>query len=362
LSEPDQNTGGSQQGADRNIRILIDGHGGDHAPDMVLDALEIALSAGFAGRFSDARFSDVFTLGLVGQKDVLLPLLQQRGIAERVSLVPATEIVGMCDSPSHALRRKKDSSIHVGARMVRDRDWDALVSAGNTGALMAISKVILKTIPGIDRPAIASTIPSVDNGRTLMLDAGANTECTSDHLVQFAIMGSCYMQAAEGMQSPRVGLLNIGSEDIKGTDVIKLTSTKLAETDLNYIGNVESTDLFGNDVDVVVCDGFVGNVALKAIEGTATFLGNSMRRELTSGMVAKTGALLARNALKRFKDTVNPGKYNGAPLLGLNGIVVKSHGGTDAEGFVSAIAIACREVSENLTDHIAESVQDLVEI
>jgi len=357
LSEPDQNTGGSRQGVGRNIRILIDGHGGDHAPGMVLDALEVALSAGFLNRFSDP-----LTFGIVGQEDVLRPLLQQRNIADRVSLVSATDVVGMCDSPSHALRRKKDSSIHVGARLVRDNEWDALVSAGNTGALMAISKVILKTLSGIDRPAIASMIPAVNGGRTLMLDAGANTECNSDHLVQFAIMGSCYMQAAEGVQSPRVGLLNIGSEDIKGTDVIKLTSAKLAESGLNYIGNVEGTDLFGNDVDVVVCDGFVGNVALKTMEGTATFLANSMKRELTSGVVAKTGALLARSALRRFKDTVNPGKYNGAPLLGLNGIVVKSHGGTDADGFVSAISVACREVSENLTDHIAESVQELVEI
>ncbi|MFQ5344329.1 MAG: phosphate acyltransferase PlsX [Mariprofundus sp.] len=351
MSEPDQNT------LSRSLRILIDGHGGDHAPGMVLDALETAFSASFSN-----RFSDTLTLGIVGQEEILLPLLQQRGMADRVALVPATEVVGMCDSPSHALRRKKGSSIHVGARLVRDGEWDALVSAGNTGALMAISKVILKTLPGIDRPAIASMIPAVDNGRTLMLDAGANTECTSDHLVQFAIMGSCYMQAAEGVQQPRVGLLNIGSEDIKGTDVIKMTSAKLAETGLNYIGNVEGTDLFGDDVDVVVCDGFVGNVALKTMEGTATFLANSMRRELTSGVVAKTGALLARSALKRFKDTVNPGKYNGAPLLGLNGIVVKSHGGTDAAGFVSAIAVACREVSENLTDHIAESVHELVEV
>jgi len=358
LSETQQqpDSGAVASGADRNIRILIDGHGGDHAPDMVLDALEMALKPAFSTMFSGS-----LSLAVAGQVDVLRPMLQQRGILDRVSLIPASEVVGMCDSPALALRRKKDSSIHVGARMVRDGEWDALVSAGNTGALMAISKVILKTLPGIDRPAIASMIPAVDGGRTLMLDAGANTECNSDHLVQFAIMGSCYMQAAESMPSPRVGLLNIGSEDIKGTDVIKLTSSKLAETELNYIGNVEGTDLFGNDVDVVVCDGFVGNVALKSIEGTATFLANSMRRELTSGMVAKTGALLARNALRRFKDTVNPGKYNGAPLLGLNGIVVKSHGGTDADGFISAIAVACREVSENLTDHIARSVQEMVE-
>ncbi|GAV19181.1 glycerol-3-phosphate acyltransferase PlsX [Mariprofundus micogutta] len=349
-------TGINQQDDQRDIRILVDGHGGDAAPAMVLDALEIALSPSFA-----ARFQGSLTLGVVGQEEVLRPLLQQRGIEDSVSLIPATDVVGMCDSPSHALRRKKDSSIHVGARMVRDGYWDALVSAGNTGALMAISKVLLKTLPGIDRPAIASMIPAVNNGRTLMLDAGANSECTSDHLVQFAIMGSCYMQATERLEHPRVGLLNIGSEDIKGTDVIKMTSVKLAETSLNYIGNVEGTDLFGNDVDVVVCDGFVGNVALKTMEGTARFLADSMRSELTSGVVAKAGALMARSALKRFKDKVNPGKYNGAPLLGLNGIVVKSHGGADAESFVSALTVACHEVSENLTDRITESIQEMVE-
>jgi len=348
--------GTKQQEHHRDIRILVDGHGGDAAPDMVLDALELALLPAFS-----ARFRGSLTLGVVGQEAVLRPLLQARGIEDRVSLIPATDVVGMCDSPSHALRRKKDSSIHVGARMVRDGYWDALVSAGNTGALMAISKLILKTLPGIDRPAIASMIPAVNNGCTLMLDAGANSECTSSHLVQFAIMGSCYMQATEGLESPRVGLLNIGSEDIKGTDVIKMTSTILAESELNYIGNVEGTDLFGNDVDVVVCDGFVGNVALKTMEGTARFLAASMRAELTSGIVAKCGALMARSALKRFKDKVNPGKYNGAPFLGLNGIVVKSHGGADADSFACAISVACREVSENLTDRITESVQEMVE-
>ena len=322
------------------IRLLVDGHGGDAAPDMVIEALAMVLAKNFSGQFSKP-----ITLGIVGQEDLIRPLLQQHNLEDRVALIASTDIIEMCDSPSHALRRKKDSSMHVGARLVRDGEWDALVSAGNTGALMAISKLILRMVPGIDRPAIASMIPAVDNGRTLMLDAGANSECTSDHLVQFAIMGSCYLQAAEGIERPRVGLLNIGSEDIKGTDVIKLTSTKLADSTLNYIGNVEGTDLFGNDVDVVVCDGFVGNVALKTMEGTARFLANSMKQELTSGLISKVGALIARGALKRFKDKVNPGKYNGAPLLGLNGIVVKSHGGADADSFVSAIAVACREVS-----------------
>jgi len=338
------------------IRLLVGGHGGDTAPQLLIEALEIALAKTFT-----RQFSKPVKFGIVGQESLIRPLLQQHGLEDRVSLIASTDIVEMCDSPSHALRRKKNSSIHVGARLVRDGEWDGLVSAGNTGALMAISKLVLRMVPGIDRPAIASMIPAVDHGRTLMLDAGANSECTSDHLVQFAIMGSCYLQAAEGIESPRVGLLNIGSEDIKGTDVIKLTSTKLADTTLNYIGNVEGTDLFGNDVDVVVCDGFVGNVALKTMEGTARFLANSMKQELTSGLISKTGALIARRALKRFKDKVNPGKYNGAPLLGLNGIVVKSHGGADAESFVSAIAVACREVNENLTDRISESVQEQME-
>jgi len=340
----------------RELRILVDGHGGDAAPEMVIEALKIALEKPFA-----KQFAAPVVFGIVGQEALIRPLLQLHGLEDQVSLIASTDIVGMCDSPSHALRRKKDSSIHVGARLLKHGEWDALVSAGNTGALMAISKLILRMIPGIDRPAIASIIPAVDHGRTLMLDAGANSECNSDHLVQFAVMGSCYMQAAEGIANPRVGLLNIGSEDIKGTDVIKLTSTKLAETALNYIGNVEGTDLFGNDVDVVVCDGFVGNVALKTMEGTARFLANSMRDELTSGLVSKTGALIARKALRRFKDKVNPGKYNGAPLLGLNGIVVKSHGGADAESFVSAITVACREVGENLTDCISKSIQEQVE-
>jgi len=348
--------GFEQQHPGESVRVLVDGHGGDDAPEMVLDALQQVLSPAFA-----SRFTTPLTFGIVGQEEVLRPLLNARGLSDKVLLVPAAEVIDMCDAPALALRRKKNSSIHVGARMVRDGYWHALVSAGNTGALMAVSKFILKTLPGIDRPAIASMIPATNGGRTLMLDAGANSECTSDHLVQFAIMGSCYMQAAEGVERPRVGLLNIGSEEIKGTDVIKLTSTKLAVSGLNYIGNVEGTDIFTDKVDVVVCDGFVGNVALKTMEGTARFLAESMRAELTSGPVAKAGALLASSALKRFKDRVNPGKYNGAPLLGLNGIVVKSHGGADADSFACAIAVACREVNENLTDRITESIQELMD-
>lgn len=336
------------------VRVLVDGHGGDEAPDMVIQALELLAS----GRsVAEGRLQ----LGIVGLPEKIAPMLQARGLSERVELVECSDVIDMCDSPSVALRRKKNSSIHIGARLVRDGKWDALVSAGNTGALMAISKLVLKTLPGIDRPAIASLLPSDEGTCTLLLDAGANTDCTSDHLVQFAIMGSCYMQAAEGLESPRVGLLNIGSEDIKGTDVIKLTSSQLSGMPLNFIGNVEGTELFSKDVDVIVCDGFVGNVALKTIEGTARFLASNMRDELTSGLLARTGAALASRALKRFKDKVNPGRYNGAPLLGLNGIVVKSHGSADASAFANAVGVACREVGEQLIERITTSVQESLE-
>lgn len=327
------------------VRILIDAHGGDHAPGVVLDALTLVLAReDLAG----------VSFGLVGIEEVIAPSLRERGLDDQVQLVPSQDVIEMGDSPAVAVRRKKNSSIHVGVRKIRDGEWDALVSAGNTGALMAISKLILKTITGIDRPAIASLIPAEKGTRTLFLDVGANVDCTSDHLVQFALMGSCYMQTAENLPSPRVGLLNIGSEDIKGTDVVKVAANELAESPIEFIGNVEGTDLFSAEVDVVVCDGFVGNIALKTMEGTARFLADNMKDALLSGMRAKIGAWLARPALNRFKDRVNPSRYNGAPLLGLNGVVVKSHGSADASGLANAIGVAHREIREGLISRINE--------
>jgi len=338
----------SQEG--RAIRILVDGHGGDGAPGVVVDALVQTLR----------NPNPELKLGIVGQPEVLLPALEARGISDRVEIVPAEDVIDMCESPALALRRKKNSSVHVGARAVRDGDWDALVSAGNTGALMAISKMILKTIPGIDRPALASMVPSVEGG-TFFLDIGANVDCTSEHLLQFAVMGSCYMQAAEGVESPRVGLLNIGSEDIKGTDVVKVAATKLQDSGLNFIGNVEGTDLFGESVDVVVCDGFVGNVSLKTMEGVAELILRQLKKELTSSVVAKTGAMLASGALKRVKNALHPSEHNGAPLLGLNGIVVKSHGSADAYAYACAIDVAIREVQADLISNIVETMNGLAE-
>jgi len=331
-------------------RILVDGHGGDHAPGTIIEA--------FARIHS--KYGEQLTLGVVGQPEILQPALQEAGLLDTVQIVAASEIIDMCEPPANALRRKKDSSIHVGARMVRDGKWDALVSAGNTGALMAISKFLLKTLPGVDRPAIASMLPS-EGGKTMLLDSGANVDSSSEHLIQFAIMGVCYMQAAEGIASPRVGVLNIGSEDIKGTDVVKMAGSGLKELDLNYIGNVEGTDLFLDTVDVVVCDGFVGNVALKAIEGLAHFMMTNLKRELTGSLSAKAGMLMASGALRKLKARINPSEYNGAPLLGLNGIVVKSHGSADAHGFSRAIEVAHREVESKLGSRIVESMNTWLE-
>jgi len=336
-------------------RIIVDGHGGDDAPRVIIESLQQILSGG-----KSPNEEGSIELGIVGQPEVLTPALDAAGIADRVEMIPATQTIDMCESPAMALRRKKDSSIHVGARQVRDGHWDALVSAGNTGALMAISKFILKTLPDVDRPAIASMIPAID-GQTLLLDAGANVDTSSEHLLQFAVMGSCYMQAAEGMDSPRVGLLNIGSEDIKGTDVVKVAAAELREMNLNFVGNVEGTDLFLDTVDVVVCDGFVGNVALKTMEGVARFIIHNLRRELSGSLSAKMGTLLARDALKRLKSKIDPAEYNGAPLLGLNGIVVKSHGGANTRAFVRAIMVAHREVNSNLRDYTIEAMNQWTE-
>jgi len=332
-------------------RILLDGHGGDGAPAVVLDALKQIMTSSS----KEAKF------GVCGLAEVLEPALKERGLLEQVEIVPSEEFIAMSDAPALAVRRKKQSSMHVAARAVRDGDWDAMVSAGNTGALMAVSKLILKTLPGIDRPALASMIPASDGG-TFLLDIGANVGCSSDHLVQLAVMGSCYLQAAEGIKSPRVGLLNIGSEEGKGTDVIKVAAPRLKASNLNFIGNVEGTDIFSDRVDVVVCDGFVGNVALKTMEGVATLILNTLKQELTSSLTSKIGAMLSRKALKRVKTALSPSEHNGAPLLGLNGIVVKSHGGADVQGYASAIGVAQREVEANLIERTVESMSAVAEI
>jgi len=330
--------------------ILLDAHGGDQSPDMVLDAAQMVM-----------RQKKNIKLGVVGQPDVLKPALVARKMSDVVTFIPASQTIEMCEAPSMALRRKKDSSMHVASRLLQDGSWDAFVSAGNTGALMAIPRLILRTIQGVDRPAIASKIPNIKGRYSLMLDAGANVDSSSEHLLQFASMGSSYMHAAEGIEKPRVGLLNIGSESIKGTDVIKLAAKRLEASSLNFIGNVEGTDIFADKVDVIVCDGFVGNVALKTLEGTAKFTVYQLKKNILSSLSAKIGMIFAKKAMNRFKDSMDPGRYNGAPLLGLNGIVVKSHGSANAASYVSAIMAAHQEVSVNLVDEIAQSMIEWVD-
>ncbi len=329
------------------IRILVDGHGGDDAPAVVIDALAR----------SCADYRGMVRLGVVGRAQELRPLLAQAGLESDVTLIHADDVIGMCDSPAKVMRGKRNSSMHVGARQIKEGAWDAWVSSGNTGALMAISKLVLRTLKGVDRPAIASLIPSMEESSSLFLDIGANVDCSPQHLLQFAQMGSCYMQVAEGVVRPRVGLLNIGSEEIKGTEVVKETAALLSGTDgINYIGFVEASEIFQGVADVVVCDGFVGNVALKSMEGTARLILNHLKQELRSAPIARIGAMLAGKALRRTKEALSPGEHNGAPLLGLNGVVVKSHGAADAHALACAIEVARREVEAGLLGRIRDAI------
>jgi glycerol-3-phosphate acyltransferase PlsX len=273
--------------------------------------------------------------------------------SDRASIRAASEIVEMHEAPADALRRKKDSSMRVAINLVKDGVAQACVSAGNTGALMAISRFVLKTLPGIDRPAIASQLPT-RVGVTTALDLGANVNCTAEQLLQFAVMGSALVAAVEGIERPSVGLLNIGEEDIKGNDVVKEAVDLLKASGLNFYGNVEGTDIYKGTTDVVVCDGFVGNVALKTSEGLALMLADYLREEFTRNPLRKSLALIALPAINAFKRRVDPRRYNGATLIGLKGVVIKSHGSADPLAFRFALRKAYTEVAHGVLDRIAQ--------
>ncbi len=317
-----------------DLRIALDVMSGDHGPAVVLPAAEIILQE-HAG----------LSLLLVGDEAVVgaqVKALSAR-FPGRVEFIHAEQVVGMDELPSRALRGKKRSSMRLAINAVKDGAAQACVSAGNTGALMATARFVLKTLPGIDRPAIISRIPAVD-GYTHMLDLGANVECTAEHLVQFAVMGDVVAHAVHGLESPRVALLNIGEEEIKGNDAIREAGQRLTASDLNYIGYVEGTDVFLGDVDVVVCDGFSGNIALKSSEGVAKLIGMFLREEFSRNALTKLSALAAAPVLKSFARRINPGNYNGASFVGLQGTVIKSHGSADAPAFANAIRIAIVEI------------------
>lgn len=329
------------------VTLALDAMSGDHGQTVVVPAAIQAL-----------RAHPALKLILVGDEAAIRTTLGSdfKLYSDRLSIEHASQIVGMDELPSKALRGKKDSSMRVAINLVKSGDAGACVSAGNTGALMATARFVLKTLAGIDRPAIISAIPS-RKGFTFMLDLGANAECTPEQLFQFAVMGSVLVGEMEGISRPKVGLLNIGEEEIKGNEAIQSAAKLLELSGLNYIGFVEGDGVYWGDVDVVVCDGFVGNVALKTSEGVAKLVGEYMKEEFSRNFLTKLSALAAMPVLKAFKNRVDPRNYNGASFLGLNGIVIKSHGGADVQAFGNAINIAITEVEKAVPEKISHLLE-----
>lgn len=325
------------------VLLALDAMSGDHGHRIVVDAALRALDE-----------HPQLSLILVGDEVALARELaaHRRSQESRIRLQHATQVVAMDELPSKALRGKKDSSMRVAVDLVKSGQAQAAVSAGNTGALMAIAKFVLKTLPGIDRPAIISPMPTV-SGATHVLDLGANASCSAEQLFQFAVMGSALVTALHGVERPKVALLNIGEEEIKGNEIIKQAAVLIAGSKLHYTGFIEGDGIFLHPVDVVVCDGFVGNVALKAGEGVAKLVTHFMREEFTRDWLTKAVALIARSVLRQLARRMDPRRYNGASLVGLNGTVIKSHGGADALAFANAIEVALRAVQNNVPARIA---------
>jgi glycerol-3-phosphate acyltransferase PlsX len=333
------------------VTIALDAMGGDFGPDVVIPAAVHVVK----------KYSDIHII-LVGDETRLRASAKVHNIDldKHFEIQHASEVVEMHDDPASAVRKKKDSSMRVAINLVKEGRAQAVVSAGNTGALMATAKFVLKTIPGIDRPAICTTIPSY-GGHTHMLDLGANVDSCAEHLFQFAVMGSVLAEAVDNTHQPKVGLLNIGAEDSKGNAQVKAANKLLQNGPFNYIGYVEGDDIYSDKVDVVVCDGFVGNVSLKTMEGVAKMIARMMREEFQRSVLSKLAGLIAWPVLARFKKRVDPRMYNGASMLGLNGIVIKSHGGADVLSYANAIEIALLEIKKSVPGHIRECMEPLLE-
>ena len=331
------------------VILALDAMGGDGGPSVVVPAALYTL-----GKHSTLH------LILVGQQDVLDKVLAENGATqnERLQIHHASEVVEMHELPSAALRNKKDSSIRVAINLVRDGVAQACVSAGNTGALMATARFVLKMLPGIDRPAICATMPGTE-GNTHLLDLGANVDSSSEQLFQFAVMGAELTSAVNNKPDPSVALLNIGAEEIKGNDRVKQAATLLSQSHLNYVGFVEGNDIYTGKVDVIVCDGFTGNIALKASEGVASFLISNAKKQFSKSLYGRFAALISKPVLKEIKRKIDPRRYNGASLLGLRGIVIKSHGGADKLAFAHAIEEAIVEVEKNVPQRITIELEKL---
>ena len=336
-----------------SITLSIDAMGGDFGPQVTIPA-----------SLSCLEKNPELKLIMVGDEAVISPLLADAiaKFQDRLSVHHASQVVEMDEPPQKALKNKKDSSMRVAINLVRDGHAQAIVSAGNTGALMAISRFVLKMIPGIDRPAIISTLPSTF-GHTHMLDLGGNVDSSAEHLYQFAVMGEEVVKAVEKIERPRIGLLNIGEEDMKGNEQVKAAAKLLDASSLNYIGYVEGNSINAGHVkvDLIVTDGFVGNVALKSIEGAAKMIGSQLKASFSKNLFTKLAGLLAYPVLKSFKDSIDPRLYNGASFIGLRGLVIKSHGGADALAFETAIHLAEVEVGHDLIRKISERIEKAIE-
>jgi fatty acid/phospholipid synthesis protein plsX len=331
------------------ITLAVDAMGGDAGLAVTIPGALLFLR----------QQTDVRLLMVGDEVQVRQALEAANASMDRIQIVHAAQVVEMDEQPQSALKNKKDSSMRIAVNQVKEGLAQAAVSAGNTGALMATARFVLKTIQGIERPAIAKFIPSQNGHMTLVLDLGANVDCTPEQLVQFAVIGSELVHALypnEG--APRVGLLNVGTEDIKGTDTVKQVFKLLSGSKLNFVGNVEGGSIFSGDVDVVVADGFVGNIVLKTIEGAVRFMGSAIKQEFQTNLLTKLGALAAMPALKGFKNKLDPRKFNGAIFLGLRGVVIKSHGGTDAVGFSYALEEAFHEAKADSLTRIQQGVAD----
>ena len=331
-------------------RIALDAMGGDAGVPVMTEGAARALAA-------DARLKFL----LVGDEAAIAECLRAHpALRSAAEIRHAPEVIAGTDKPSQAIRRARTTSMGLAIDAVKKGEAEAALSAGNTGALMAMAKLALRTLPGIDRPALAAMLPTLGDNDLIMLDLGANTECDANNLVEFAVMGAAYARCAMGLERPRVRLLNIGEEELKGTDEVKQAAAMLREADylpLSFEGNIEADRLGRGNADVVVSDGFTGNIALKSVEGTARFITDLLRRAFTSSLRSKAGFVLSRPAFHMLKTHLDPNNHNGAVFLGLNGIVVKSHGGADAGGVANAIAVAAKLARASITRRIAEDLE-----
>lgn len=327
------------------ITIAVDAMGGDNAPRPEVEGSVLA-----------AREHDVRVL-LVGQPNVLRPELAKHDTENlRIEMVPAGEVIGMQDHPAQAFRRKKDSSMHVAARLVREAKADGMVTAGNTGAAMTVAKFLLGTLESVDRMALAAPFPNAKGGVSVLLDVGANVDSKPEHLVQFAVMGEIYYRATFGSKKPRVGLLSVGEEEIKGNELTRAVYEKLKKLPVHFVGNVEGGDLFSGKVDVIVCDGFVGNIALKICEGLAVEIFGLLKKSIKSSLSSQVGYLFSRNAYKGLKQTIDYTEYGGAPLLGLRGVSVIAHGRSNANAIKNAIRVAAGLARARMNEKIEEEL------